>query len=183
MGSSVGQTRKNPHRRSGLSLLSGIDFGIVQAIIATIAITLIGLGMCYRRAADAAARLNVLSYKFGERNPTKNKLLRDQHRIFMPDRSAKPLDGRPNPAHLRLLGLVTWEADHIASIEAAYETRCKSIQNRRAGLGSNATINPEAHAEVRRVAEARHSLLKRLNQQPTHQEEPKCRKPGPSEFR
>ena len=156
-------------------MITGIEFGIVQTIIAVIAIALIGLGTCYRRAADAAGRVNLLSQEFGKRSPSKNKSLEDQHKRFMPNHSPKPLDGRPNPTHLQLLGLVTWEANHSPGIEVAYETRRKSIENRIASLDSNATISPDAHTEFRRIAEARHSLLKRLNQQPKHEEEPKCR--------
>ncbi len=89
----------------------------------------------------------------------------------MPQRFGTPLSGRPNPAHLRALGLVTWEADRSDRVEAAHERIRESIELRLADLDSSSTDAAEARAQLRRVAEARHTLLQRLHVQNTDEGE------------
>ena len=81
---------------------------------------------------------------------------------FMPQQAGESLGIRPNPAHLRTLGLVTWEADRADRVEAAHSRIREGLENQLAAMDSSSTEAAEVRAQLRRAAEARHVLLQRL---------------------
>ena len=142
--------------------MTGLEFGLVHAIIAVVAIMLIALGITYRRATEAAA--NLTFPRDGRRLPglSRGNAPKADHSKFMPRQTGELVSERPNPAHLRALGLVTWEADRADRVEAAHARIRESMELRLASLNSNSTEAAEVRAQLRRAAEARHILLQRL---------------------
>ena len=142
--------------------MTGLEFGLVHAIIAVVALMLIALGITYRRATEAAA--NLTFSRHGRRLPglSQSNAPKVDHSKFMPRQAGESLGGRPNPAHLRALGLVTWEADRVDRVEAAHTRIRESFELRLAGIDSSSTEAAEVRAQLRRAAEARHILLQRL---------------------
>lgn len=145
--------------------MKSLEFGAVHAIIAVVAVLLIALGITYRRAVEAAGKFTLSGD--GIRLPTlsHSDAVEEQHSTFRPQRVGNALSGRPNPAHLRTLGLVTWEANRGDRIDSAHERMSASIELRLAELDAGSTAAAEARARLRRLAEARHALLQRLSQQ------------------
>ena len=142
--------------------MTGLEFGVVHAIIAVVALMLIALGVTYRRATEAAANLTLP--RNGRRLPglSRSNTAKVDHSKFMPGQAGEPVGGRPNPVHLRALGLVTWEADRIDRVEAAHARIREGLELRLAGMDSSSTEAAEVRAQLRRAAEARHILLQRL---------------------
>ena len=72
------------------------------------------------------------------------------------------LPGRPSPEYVRSLGLVSWEADQADRIEAAYMRRKEETAGRLATVDSASAEAAGVRAELRRLANARHALLERI---------------------
>ena len=143
--------------------MTGLEFGLVHAIIAVVALMLIALGITYRRATEAASSLTLS--RDGRRLPglPRDNASKVDHSKFMPGETGEPVvSGRPNPTHVRALGLVTWEADRVDRVEAAHARIRQSLELRLAGTESSSTEAAEVRAQLRRAAEARHTLLQRL---------------------
>ena len=143
--------------------MTGLEFGLVHAIIAVVALILIALGITYRRATEAAA--NLTFSRDGRRLPglSRSNTSKVDHSKFMPRQAGESLGERPNPAHLRALGLVTWEADRVDRIDAAHSRIRESLELRLDGMDLSSTEAAEVRAQIRRAAEARYVLLQRLS--------------------
>ncbi|MCY4109931.1 MAG: hypothetical protein OXG11_13005 [Chloroflexi bacterium] len=143
--------------------MTGLEFGLVHGIIAVVALLLIALGITYRRATEAAA--NITFSRDGRRLPglSRSSASKVDHSQFMPQQAGESLGIRPNPAHLRILGLVTWEADRVDRVEAAHSRIRVGLENQLAAMDSSSSEAAEVRARLRRAAEARHVLLQRLS--------------------
>ena len=103
--------------------MKGLEFGLVQAIIATVALLLIALGLTYRRATEAASRFRIPGGGIGSFRASPGGPTQQDHSSFVRTGEDELLRGKPSPEHVRSLGLVSWEADRADRIESAYMRR------------------------------------------------------------
>ncbi len=142
--------------------MKGLEFGLVQAIIATVALLLIALGLTYRRATEAASRFRIPGGGIGSYRASPGGPTQQDHSSFVRTGEDELLRGKPSPEHVRSLGLVSWEADRADRIESAYMRRKEETAGRLATVDSASAEAAGVRAELRRLADARHALLERI---------------------
>ena len=85
--------------------MKGLEFGLVHAIIATVALLLIALGLTYRRATEAASRFRIPGGGIGSFRASPGGPTQQDHSSFMRTGEDELLPGRPSPEYVRSLGL------------------------------------------------------------------------------
>ena len=72
------------------------------------------------------------------------------------------LSGRPNPHHVKTLGLVTWESEDREKIESAFGKIRSELMARLEEIDPSTQEAGGLRERLRHVAEARSSLLGRI---------------------